>query len=280
MNNIVLTYSKLLIMFCLAFTDLIGQSIEETKILADQLWSEQDYENAVITYRRYLFFGGEMSASVFGRVSTGYEKMGEYDKAIYYNNLAYEIEKDPIKAEEKQLRTTFLYLMKEEYLMADLWISNIDQSVQSPGKKKELYLYKAVALYKNDKFEASEDFFQRHSPEDSTQISTLFGELLLSEKRNNPKRARILSIILPGLGQFSTGHIKEGVNSLTINGAMVFLFAKVVSRTTFLDAVLSIAPWQQRFYAGGFNAAALLAEKKRDRIRQEIYEEMIKLLMK
>ena len=279
MKIIVLTYSKLLIMFCLAFTDLFGQNLEETKKMADQFWSDHDYENAVITYRRYLFFGGDMSSSVFSRVSSGYEKMGEYEKAIYYNNLAFEIEKDPIQAEEKQLRTTFLYLMKEEYLMADLWLSNIDQSVQTPEKRKELFLYKGVAHYKNNKFETSAGYFLKYSPQDSIKISGLFDELYLSEKRNNPKRARILSIILPGLGQFSTGHIKEGVNSLTINGAMVFLFARVVSRTTFLDAVLSIAPWQQRFYAGGFNAAALLAEKKRDRIRQEIYEALIRQLI-
>ena len=78
--------------------------------------------------------------------------------------------------------------------------------------------------------------------------------------RISPKAARIMSMIIPGSGQFYAGDIKNGLNSLILTGGLMVLLFSSLGQFTFVDALISIAPWYQRYYVGGYNRAATIAE--------------------
>ncbi len=46
----------------------------------------------------------------------------------------------------------------------------------------------------------------------------------------------------------------------------------------FIDAILSIMPWYQRYYQGGFNRAEKMAEKKRSINRSNYFNEILKII--
>jgi hypothetical protein len=45
-----------------------------------------------------------------------------------------------------------------------------------------------------------------------------------------------------------------------------------------VDAILTILPWYQRYYTGGYGKAEEIARKKRDMKRNEIYIRILKLV--
>jgi hypothetical protein len=93
------------------------------------------------------------------------------------------------------------------------------------------------------------------------KIDSLF-IVLESIKGPKPKKARILSTILPGLGQLYAGDIKNGINSFILTGGLIVLGINTAINLTLLDALMTVAPWFQRYYMGGYNRAENIAAEK------------------
>ena len=93
------------------------------------------------------------------------------------------------------------------------------------------------------------------------KIDSLF-VVLESIKGPKPKKARILSTFLPGLGQLYAGDIKNGINSFVLTGVLFVLGINTAINLTLLDALMTVAPWFQRYYMGGYNRAENIAAEK------------------
>ena len=95
-------------------------------------------------------------------------------------------------------------------------------------------------------------------------------------KNPKPKTAKILSMIVPGSGQFYAGDIKNGINSLLLTGGFIYLGVHAALNYGIINSLASASPWIQRYYLGGFKRAELIAEErlalKRDRIYQQILD--------
>ncbi len=87
--------------------------------------------------------------------------------------------------------------------------------------------------------------------------------------KKNPKTARVLSMILPGAGQFYAGDIKNGLNSLLLNALLGFWFVTTGLAYTFVDAAATVTPWLFRYYGGGIRRAGEIVEKKEGRAASE-----------
>ncbi|HPB06482.1 MAG TPA: hypothetical protein PKX60_09610, partial [Prolixibacteraceae bacterium] len=87
----------------------------------------------------------------------------------------------------------------------------------------------------------------------------------------------IMSALLPGSGQFSVGAVKEGFNSMLLITGLTIAAIQIVKHYTFLDAVLTLLPWIQRYYIGGMDKAKALAFNKIDKKRYESYLKIIEI---
>jgi hypothetical protein len=111
---------------------------------------------------------------------------------------------------------------------------------------------------------------------DSAELAELFSKKNLLSP--SPKRARIMSMILPGLGQTYSGDLKSGLNSLLLTSGLIALGINISIRYRLVDAVFSILPWYQRYYTGGYGKAEEIAIRKRQKKRNEVYTKVLKLI--
>ncbi|MEL6594116.1 MAG: hypothetical protein AAFQ68_28695, partial [Bacteroidota bacterium] len=121
------------------------------------------------------------------------------------------------------------------------------------------------------------DFFVGDNDSLSQVVDDIF---IQNEKvsRISARKAKILSIILPGLGQFYAGDVKAGINSLGLTASLLVIAWQVAIRSTPLDAAFAIVPWFVRYYQGGYERAATMALRKQDRRRAEIYQSLLDIM--
>ena len=85
---------------------------------------------------------------------------------------------------------------------------------------------------------------------------------------------------LPGLGQLYAGYTKEALNSFLLNSLLYALMADVIRKQSFIDGVLAIYPWLQRYYGGGYENAKKLTEGKINSQRNAVYQSILDLAEK
>ena len=82
-------------------------------------------------------------------------------------------------------------------------------------------------------------------------------------------------MIMPGLGQIYVGDIKNGLNSFILSAGLFALGLRSAYINNPLDAAISVLPWFQRYYQGGFKKAELIAIAKIQEKRYKIYNQLL-----
>jgi hypothetical protein len=133
-----------------------------------------------------------------------------------------------------------------------------------------------MITFSQGEYQKSKALFKEVSP-DTSVVNELFIKNAKIDKLK-PKTAKILSIIIPGLGQFYAGDVKNGLNSFILSGGLMFLGVRSAINNSVLDAALSIMPWYQRYYTGGYNKAEAIAEAKIKERRFKVFNELLEVV--
>lgn len=250
--------------FCLiSITEGFSQDINQTLQLADRYYKDGQYELAVRYYRRVAFFGDDSTQSrIFPLIAHCYLITGEYKESIFFYDLASNtVTNDSLYNEYAFSRVLCNILQNNfDYALQDLYSISDTNSLYF---NRKYHFYMGIICLKSNDFPLSQDHFIRSAKNNliSEQIQKLFKEV--NPKKPNPKTAKILSIILPGLGQLYSGDLFNAFNSFTLNTTLVVLAVSVAINYSLADAFLSVLPWLQRYYMGGYTRAELIAENKR-----------------
>jgi TM2 domain-containing membrane protein YozV len=113
------------------------------------------------------------------------------------------------------------------------------------------------------------------SLEKDSLLDLEFKAIKKSEKRFNPHTAWMLSMILPGTGQFYAGEVIEGFNSSLLLGGLFFSAVLIAKEYSFFIALVTILPWFQRYYMGGANKAERLTMEKQMVKRNDSYQSIL-----
>jgi len=266
----------LIIISILVFSDLKSQSMEETTFMADSFFISQDYENAADLYRRIIFFSVDsVNYRHYLKLSECLFHAGHYDEALYYYDIAYNNLDNDTLLNEISFRKTLIYILLKDYKQARRELLNID-TAQSISVQNRYNFYHGVISFREGNYTLAEAFFiaslDSLIKKDSNKIREIFTDL--PNGKPNPNTAKWLSIIFPGLGQLYAGDIRNAVNSFILNGILGGLFVYVSLKYGLLDAGLSIFPWFQRYYFGGFKRAAQIALKKQEEKREEVLKKI------
>lgn len=252
--------------------------MEETVAFADIQQQMGHHEIAIQAYKRALYFQDKsFEKNIFNRVASSYYGLQNYKDAAKYYDLAYAYERDDKAKTEITLNKAFCLLLEKEYSLALLELFALDEDLTEEQKGQQNF-YSAIAYYGMNDFEKSEQFFKAcvQTDEQRDEITRLFDK---NEKiRLNPKTAKTLSMILPGLGQFYAGDIKNGLNSMLLAGGLITLGIYTSIQFTIFDAIISIGPWYQRYYTGGFKKAEIIAQEKVYKKREVIYRQIIDII--
>lgn len=239
-----------------------------------------NFNNAIEAYRRVLFFDsyGKYSFKASLNLSICYNKEDEFDKSQYYIDFAYALSDNDSIKNELVFQKAANFIEYEYYDQALIELLNLERLGSEYFEKKENF-YLGIVYFQKKEFKSSNKHFNNCIDTiyiaEKQKLSYLFHEIDHIYKRYNPKFAKTISLIIPGLGQIYCGDIKDGLNSLLLTGALGFLFFNTAINYSILDALISVGPWYQRYYQGGFQNAERSAVSKREKEIALIYSDII-----
>lgn len=254
-----------------------AQSLEETYNFSLEQYELQNHTAAAQGFQRVIFFDStKVFPKAYQYLADCYLAERKYEQAAFFFDIAatYQNKKDSLQTELIFDKCNALLLQKKfNHALIELY--GLDDSLQqSLAVKKDLYF--GVAYFGLEDYEQSKNHFLKVSPNSDYQmtIDSLFQENDQVSKLN-PMKASYLSMALPGLGQFYSGDLKNGFNSLGLNAILLSAFFITTVNSGLLNAALVIYPWYQRYFIGGFQAArsnAIIIKKER---RANIYKELL-----
>lgn len=261
-----------------------AQSLEQTIALGDQLATEQQYEGAVRAYRRALHFdGGHHRFVLCQKLASCYLGLTNYKEASYFFDAAYSAsgnlpQADSIKTEQVFNKTAAL-ILAGDYQFAKLELLNLASTLPPVFEQKRVF-YSAVLSFQLGEFEAAEAQFKLLSGgvDGAEEAITELFRQNHRLKRFNPKKIRLMSVFVPGLGQLWCGDVKNGLNSLLVTTGFAALFVVVAGELALIDALVSVMPWYQRYYIGGYQKAHSIAIQRIATERGEIYQQLLQLV--
>lgn len=267
-------FSLLLLFAC----NLGAQTLNETYDLAKQLYEEERYQEARKVFQRIAYFD---KAGLYpqARLILGDLLMFEGnsdDALVAYKRAIIASETLNLPAIQGKCRALVSLNRPQEALLE---IYQID-TLSSPEAPSVYHFLMGTTMYAMDDGSAATKHFSQLFKGDSLKLQKL-DELMLSWKKAddiNPTGRRILSYILPGLGQASVGEFGEATNSLLVNAGFYYLFFTTLKATAWLDAILLAYPWFNRYYHGGASRAFRLAKSKKARDKSEIYNRILDLI--
>lgn len=263
--------------------NLQAQTVNDVFQLAEKQFELGNYDIASKEYNRAYYFAYQPRDILLFRIAQCYFQMGNYGLAAQFFDRTYQFSVNDSLKNEAVLEKAFCLLIQEQFVLCISELYNFKESRTAMQTANKHFL-KGIAhwgLHEDPlAFDEFKLLLQNFSPSDSLVVllNNEFDKVYRYPRRYHPNRAYIMSALLPGLGQFSSGAVKEGVNSMLLIGGLVFIAYRVVSLYSFLDAFIGLFPWIQRYYYGGMEHSKKLAIEKIEEKRYESYLRIIELL--
>lgn len=285
MKNLITNYIMrpgiLWLMICSFQIQLQAQNLEETIDFADKQFNNGNYQLAVKEYQRALFFSkGTHVDYLYRQIAHAFFANKQLEQASYFYELSYKTTTIDSLKYEILFNEAQCYLLSANYNKALIELMNLPDSINTYFKEKQRF-YFAVTYFGLEDFTKSEENFLSLLAIDDT-ISKEKINKLFSKKKNlyrpNPKTAKTLSTILPGMGQMYAGDAKNSINSLLLTGGFVALGFVMAKEYTIFDAILTSLPWFMRYHEGGYKKAYDIAHDKRAMRRNNTYKEVLEII--
>jgi len=274
---------RLLFFLCWISTQdvLQAQTAAESMRFAEEQVAAGNQSLALKTYQRVLFFSGDQYKEVCQRhLATLFAAQGEFEKAAFYYDLLYQSAKTDSLRYEALFSKTGLLMLQSQYKKALLELLSLPQNLPEPWmSRKRLYL--GAAHFGIREFDlARQDLLPLFALEDHSGRSKFEQLMRQAERisRKSAKKARNLSMVLPGAGQFYAGDYKNGINSLLVNALLGYWLVSTGISFTFLDAAATVSPWLFRYYAGGMRRAGEILEKKKEEGLKKVFGKVLEEL--
>lgn len=254
----------------------LAQSVPLVLKQADSLLGRGDYFSAVKLYDRILFFDDSAyAANSYEKIAECYFLNGQYDKAANYFGIAGKGAKSDSLAQRVFEKRAISLLMGEEFLSAREELLEMPETYL---KTQEGILLMALSMYGNQETEAAfSEFSKLETLKDKGKELGRLRKRLDRAERKNPKTARIMSMIVPGSGQIYAGDWRNGLNSLLLTGGLMTLGLYTIGTVGFIDGLIMVGPWFQRYYTGGFKRSESSVNALKKRVRFEVLQEMLRL---
>lgn len=257
---------------------LSAQTLEQAYQLAEGFYQRGDYPNAALTYRRVLFFDdqNEYGPRCYLNIANCLYEMAAYgEAAIYYDRAYYVADHDSLQA-EILFRKSSCYLLTQNYRYAQVELFNLPEAL-NPEQQSQKHFLEGILYFALEEYPEAERHFLALAP-DSTQREQVRKLFRQNEQINrlDPRKARRLSIFLPGLGQFYAGDVKNGLNSFLLTSGLLYWGIRLLmTGSSGFDAFITVMPWFQRYYTGGYRKAEAIAIAEKQRRRHRLYEQLL-----
>jgi tetratricopeptide (TPR) repeat protein len=275
----------LLILFILILRTSFSQDLKQSFDFANELFAKKDYLGAGITYRRVIYFDKTdiYRKDCYKNIADCLYETQQYEEAADYYELAFFQQKTDSAKAEVIFRKMSCYLIQNSFEYAEIELLNLPLNLNLEQSNRKVF-YSAVLNFSVEKYDlAKTQFLSLIDSTDRGSKNKLEELFIKNEKINklSPRTARIMSMIIPGLGQFYAGDIKNGTNSIILTvGIASWGIITAVKSTSPFDVLVTAAPWFQRYYMGGYKKAEQIAINEKKRRRSKVYNQILDELSK
>ncbi len=259
--------------------NLYSQDFKQTIDFADKQFENANYQLAVKEYQRALFFAeGNQVDYLYKQIAKAFFINKQFNQAQYFYELSYKTAKnDSVKTKMLFKKVQCLVLL-HRFNSALIELYNLPDSLSDfYTNKKDFYL--AISYFGLRDFKKSEKYFTKLAKNNINKhkISSLFNNKK-AMYRPNPKTAKTLSKILPGLGQLYIGDLKNSLNSLSLTGGLAYLGYYLSIQYTYFDGIITVLPWFTRYYRGGYTKTYRRANKKLQNKRRKVFLQILDII--
>ncbi len=257
---------------------LVAQNYQETLNFALNQYDQKNYSVALKSFKRLIYFNTDGNLfPLYTAVAEIAFLQHDFETSQYNYGLAYNVAKSDSLKNEMLFGKAYSQILNKNYHYAIIDLLAVKELDKNTKQKLNFYL--GTCYFGLEQFDRSKKYFKLCL--DTTEIKQL--DLLFS-KHNlltpSPRKARILSMLMPGLGQFYVGKYRNGLNSFLLSVGLVAIGIRTAVNIDPLYALISVAPWFQRYYTGGYTNAEKIAIVKRQNKRSTLYNSVIDLIVK
>jgi tetratricopeptide (TPR) repeat protein len=265
------------ILFC-SPTESKSADIESVIRFGDSLFLRGIYIKALNEYHRaYFFSGSELKSQVGGKIADCYMVLNDFKMARSFYDTVLFYSKNESQRISCEFQKILCFMKENNFGYALIKINNlvVKDVIQLQRRKS---LYQGICNFGIGQYDASYTYFINSISKTDTirrlQIQHLF-ETQKVLKRPKSNVAIMLSLIIPGTGQFYSGDIKNGLNSLLLLSGIIYLGTVVSS-----SGLVIIVPLFLRYYIGGVVHAKQIADRKREEQKHIYYTNLMEILLK
>lgn len=270
----------LLILFVFLSNIVFAQDLKQSFDFANELFEKQDYEGAGITYRRIIYFD---KADIYRKycyknIADCLYETQQFEEAADYYELAFFQQKTDSSKAEVLFRKLSCYLIENSFDYAEIELLNLPNNLNAEQNRRKVF-YSAVLNFSTEKYDLAKPQFLALIDSSDIESKKRIEELFIKNEKINklsPRKAKIMSMILPGLGQFYAGDIKNGTNSILLTaGIATWGILAAIKSASPLDAIITMVPWFQRYYTGGYKKAEQIAINQKKARRAKVYNQIL-----
>lgn len=250
--------------YCSPDSSVVKKALEEQYSYSMALFNSEKYFDAVTEFKRLLFFD-KQNQYLFAanrQIAECYKKGGKYSDAI----LHYKIAEKAVLTKEDFYKTKIdiirVNILRRTTDRAFELLRELEADTNSTIKIADINYWRGWAAIFNDDWEKGAEYFEKCEKNHPLKI--------LAEKVENEKYsvtfARLISVFLPGAGQFYTGNYVSGILSLGWNFLWGYISVNSFVENRIFDGIMTANFLWLRFYSGNVQNAEKFAEMKNSEI--------------
>ena len=153
-----------------------------------------------------------------------------------------------------------IYIAAKKYFNAVAALMQADTAAE-PSIQNEVNRRLGICYYCLGQYDKSTECFLKSLPEERHDEFLKLSKKWQKKSKPSPAVAGVASAIVPGLGQYMSLSVIDGVSSEVILGSLAMLGVYLAKNYGNWTAILCVLPWFQRYYLGGIKNASDCAKK-------------------
>ena len=252
---------KILILILVLSSNVFSQNaLQQQHYLANQLFEQGKYFDAITEVKRLQFFDKENKYTFSSNLIIGksYKAGAKFDEAVKYFTLAEMnalTDEDFFASKILKARTNILRRTNQQ---AERILNDLEKDSRFNLSKKEIEYWKGWNYIFSDEWEKAYKIF------DEEKLDTILANLCKSveDKMFNEDFVKYSSYLIPGFGQFYTGEYLSGAISLGWNILFGYLTINSFAEDRVFDGIMIGNFLWLRFYSGNIqNAEKFVVQK-------------------
>ena len=269
----------------LLFTVVTVSASDPVLDLGNHLFVLGNYDAAITEYKRFLFFNSDhpQASEAQFKIGLAYRAQKWWAEAVEAMIAAIQRTTETELQAERRVELAVTLIASGAYNLALVELIKADMQSQSARLRQRARFLRGVAYLYQFKWEQARSVFLAYfdaipsAAGAAAEIDTFFAEALNLPQKSE-KAARLLSTLLPGLGQTYAGDWKNGLNALLLNGLLGYVTLDAAIDRDYDDALLSFFFLFYRYYAGNRHRAAEAAQAFNDRENRQHVNRILQAL--